>query len=232
MDPVLEVAAARAFRDAGAASVEAGVVEATARHVHIFLGRLINRAATLSSGSMRSQGNARDIGAALCHHGISIESLRAVPRAGTRSIEIAVGAVETSEPEFTSVFAAPGPQLPHAVGPRFPPLPAAHHCMSTPQVTEARDDYVTVRKEQARERDEMLSALINLRIRTDGGIQIEGFPHLSVLRHTGSPPYPGKPKAVSASEVSTWATIPDVGGSLRTPLADSLFDTKDGDRRP
>ena len=190
MDPALEVAAAHVFRAFGIDLAEPSGLERTARGAHIFLESLLRHAVKFSGGSNRSEGNAFDLLAALGSMGTSINLLRCVPPIAFESTEVPVAVSVLANPTFKSMFAKPGPVLPHAAGPRFPEVPVAHLCMSTPQVKEPRDDYVAVRQEQGKELTEMRDALINLRLRsTGGGIEVAGFPHLRVLAHTKSPPY-------------------------------------------
>lgn len=228
MNPVLKVAVATAFRDAGADSAEAGVLEEGARGLHIFLENLLKHAVKFSEGSHRTEPNARDVAAALECVGLSVAALSPVNAGGQPLIDCDRESPEPPVAEFRSPFAAPGPPLPHAPPPRFPKLPAAHLCMSTPQKKEPLDDYNAVEQERGKERMEMIEALINLQLRqTGGGIEVAGYPELRVLAHTRSPPYlsvSSSREDIVASEVATWPTYPDVGGSLATPLADSLFD--------
>jgi histone H3/H4 len=192
MDPAVTMAAAQAFRAAGASTVDGGVLDETARATHIFILRLLKQAVTLSSGAHRSEANARDLAMALERLGYPICLLQeAAGRQSGEPIEVPVLPPTSPVPEFQSKFAKSVPPLPHAVGPRYPKLPAAHLCMATPQVPEPRNDYVTVRQELGRERTDMLSAFINLRLGEVGGIEVEGFPHLKVLAHSPkiAPPY-------------------------------------------
>lgn len=197
MDDLLTDVAARALLGAGATGVERAVLATAGRAVHIFLTRLLTRATALSSGSHRSSADVRDLAVALAQSGIPLSALQCDHPDDWCTIEPGDAAAPAEAPEFSSVFATPTPQLPHAPVPRFPPMPAAHLCQTTPIQKAPCTDYIAMRRQQGKERVELQTAMNNLSLRRHGGIAIEGHPELRVLVHTRSPPYlalhnPGK----------------------------------------
>lgn len=190
-EAVLEAAGVEELLRAGAASATVGALGELRKGAVAYIGAVAAAAKRLSEGSHRDGGNLRDAHVALERLGATAPDLAAFLR--TEPCRGTAGLTEEAEPAeppaFVSIFATPVKQPAHIDRKRFGPLPPPHQWKDDPPPPAKPGDYVEMRKALGREREEMQTAMINLHIRQRGGIQVEGFPHLQILRHTASAPY-------------------------------------------
>ena len=188
---VLEAAGVEELLRAGAASATVGALGELKKGAVAYIGAVAAAAKRLSEGSNRDGGNLRDTQVALERLGATLPDLAAFLRKEPcrSTAELTEEAEPAETPPFVSIFATPVKQPAHMDRKRFGPLPPPHQWKNDPPPPAKPGDYVEMRKALGREREEMQTAMINLHIRQRGGIQLEGFPHLQILRHTASAPY-------------------------------------------
>lgn len=193
VERLLARAGAGELLGAGANGATPDALEALKHGVVAYITRVAATAKRRSEGSNRDGGNIRDVSAALeplAHLSRFLREKRPSP-AGD-SLEPEVADVPAGTAPFVSVFATPMKQPSYADPKIFGALPAAHHCRTATFTKEKPGDYVEMRKAKGAEFVAMQTAMVNLGIRVRGGIALEGFPHLQILKHTTSPPYLNK----------------------------------------
>ena len=200
----MEAAGVEELLRAGAASATVGALGELRKGAVAYIGTVAAAAKRLSEGSHRDGDKAapgREHAALVAAY---FDRAVAQQRLGAPAPDLAAflrtepgrataGLTEEAEPAeppaFVSIFATPVKQPAHIDRKRFGPLPPPHQWKDDPPPPARPGDYVEMRKALGREREEMQTAMINLHIRQRGGIQVEGFPHLQILRHTASAPY-------------------------------------------
>lgn len=177
---------------AGATAAAPGALARVRRGAAEYIEAVAAGAKRLSEGSNRDGGNLRDVQTAVARLGTTsaelsafLSTLTAAPAA-----ELAEDPEATEPPPFVSVFSTPVKQPSHIDPAVFGRLPPPHqwkrHVRQTP---EKPMNYVEMRREKGREHAEMQDALVKLKLRERGGLEVEGYPHLRILRHTVSAPY-------------------------------------------
>ena len=188
---VVQAVGVGALLRAGAGSAAPAALLTLQEGAVAYITALSAAAKRFSEGSNRDGGNIRDVYAALEHVGSTSIELRSYLRRSETGETLALEEVPPPAPvtPFVSQFAAPVKQPAHMDRKRFGPLPPPHQWKDDPPPAEEPADYVETRMALGREYEDMQTAMANLHLRRRGGIQVEGFPHLQVLKHTVSPPY-------------------------------------------